>query len=765
MANSDLYNPSPVLSFDGTGSILDMNPAARALFRGAEVGQARLMDLIPEAEGLRVDALIRADGQVRLHTHQQQRLYEFTFVGVSAQSAGLAYGQDITEAHETQETLRLMLGVTSSIDRADLFRSILRMVVSALGVKAALVAEELEARPRRFRTVALWHDQGFAPDITVRAAQTPLEQIRGGNDRSLLVRDGLQTEYPRFKLARQFGAVSYLGIPLSGSNGQPIGVVAVLDDVPLRDVEEAEAMLRVFSGLLAGELERKRAEERLHELLQSYRQQTKELSCLWGLAESIRTRATLAEICQDVVGLLPYAWSHPALAGARILLDDAAYLSAEFVESQCGLSASIVVGGVSRGMVQVFYRELPGPGGDEGVFLPSERKLIDSVAHTLGEALERRAAEAENEEKNLSLARARNRLETILRCCGEGIVVTDMAGNVQIMNPAAAELLGLGEEGWVDRSFLGLLQDEAFRTAWRETAAAGEDLVKRDLTAPGNRALWVTRTRLAETESGESGYVTILNDVTKERAINQMKTDFVSAVSHELRTPMTSIKGFASTLLYRPDIDAETRTRFLSIIDTEADRLTTLIEELLLISRIEAERVLMVNDPMDIGRLVERVGALLAPAMGRKNITFERDVPLDLPQPIGDIEKFHAVVFNLLDNAIKFTPSGGAVSIRARVERNSLIIDVSDTGEGIPPEEQGRIFERFYRVRRPGQQTPGTGLGLFIAREMTTLHGGQIRVSSSDASGTTFSVSIPLQVQVSREPEGAPGGQREASHD
>lgn len=490
-----------------------------------------------------------------------------------------------------------------------------------------------------------------------------------------------------------------------------------------------------------------------------YQRQLKELACIYGLAESISVRETVAEICHDVVQLIPPAWSFPEIARARILLDGNEFCSEPFDPTCWGQSAVVKVDGVARGMVQVYYVEQRKRASDDGMFLAAERQLLDGIARTLGEAIARRETEVENREKSRTLAQERNQFETILRGIGEGVVVTDSRTRVVMLNPAAQLLLGLLEEEALGADFLTLVPDQEFGRLWRETAATGGEFAKVDLAMGGDspRTYWATRSAVHGMGSGEAWHVTILQDVTREREIARMKSDFVSAVSHELRTPMTSIKGFVTTLLRKRRMPPETRNHFLSIIDEEADRLIMLIEELLLIARIESGKVLLEREPVNLGRIVERVTAALSALAEAKDIQLVAEVAPNLAMPMGDAKKLHMVLHNLIENAIKFSPGKSLVRINAANSEDGaeVVLQVADSGVGIDPAEHERIFERFYQVHRDREASSGTGLGLFIVREMVTLHGGAVRVDSAPGRGSTFTVVIPLRRGRSRTPEAA----------
>ena len=482
------------------------------------------------------------------------------------------------------------------------------------------------------------------------------------------------------------------------------------------------------------------------QLVADLQQRMKELSCYYGLAESVRTRLTVMEMCEDLAGLIPPAWRYPAIARGRVVLDGISYTSEPFATTPWGQSAAVIANSQARGMVQVFYTEDPRDETDDDIFLSGERRLLDTLARTLGEAIQRREAETEIRVKTVTLAQERNRFETILRSIGEGVVVTDASDRVLLMNPAALYLLGIEDREPLGENFLTLTGDETFVQVWKKTAQRGIDFAKQEIRVASRieRTLSATRSRIPDLHRGQAGHVSILHDVTREREISRMKSDFVSSVSHELRTPMTSIKGFARTLLNKPELDEPNRTRFLSIIDQQADRMISLIEELLVLSRIESGHIVAKKEPIDLRKLIQQVADDLESAALKKDIVIRTVFADEIGQTLGDVEKLRIVVFNLAQNAVKFTPNGGQVTLRADNSPNWVIIRVEDNGIGISEREHARIFERFYRVHRPGAQDPGTGLGLYIVSEMLRLHGGQIEVESALGAGATFIVRLPL---------------------
>jgi len=230
--------------------------------------------------------------------------------------------------------------------------------------------------------------------------------------------------------------------------------------------------------------------------------------------------------------------------------------------------------------------------------------------------------------------------------------------------------------------------------------------------------------------------------------IDRMKTDFVSVVSHELRTPITTIKAFAELLVIKPGMPEEQKVRLMGTISAETDRLTRLIADLLDLARIEGGAVQWRREPLFLGEVIRDALTAMAPLFENKKLHIQSSVEPDLPALIGDHDRIMQVLINILSNAVKFTPEQGVIRIAARREsppERRILVEISDTGRGIPAEEIGRIFEKFQRSGdHLTNSAEGTGLGLAIARQIIEHHGGTIRATSVFGSGSTFSFSLPF---------------------
>ncbi|HEX9742918.1 MAG TPA: ATP-binding protein [Nitrospiraceae bacterium] len=235
-------------------------------------------------------------------------------------------------------------------------------------------------------------------------------------------------------------------------------------------------------------------------------------------------------------------------------------------------------------------------------------------------------------------------------------------------------------------------------------------------------------------------------DITALRRLEQVRKDFVANVSHELRTPLTSIKGYVEALLDGAKDNPEETTRFLQIILNQSDRLNLILEDLLQLSQIESGLVRFKRDPVHLGALVERTLPLLRQLADKKRQTLTIALPSDLPPVTGDEDRLVQVLTNLVDNAIKYTPEGGAIHVAGQQSGDPAQVELSvaDTGIGIPDADRPRVFERFYRVDKArSRELGGTGLGLSIVKHIVEGHGGRIWVEGNRPSGSRFIVRLP----------------------
>lgn len=339
----------------------------------------------------------------------------------------------------------------------------------------------------------------------------------------------------------------------------------------------------------------------------------------------------------------------------------------------------------------------------------------------------------ENTEKNRIL-------EAVVREMHSGVLALDSHGFVLYANPYFTSAFPAPErvEGRpLDEIFANADLLARVKLFIEDSSLASDDI---EITE-GGKSLKVRIVRLP----GRDGFslLLFLHDITEEKRVETIKKDFVANVSHELRTPLASIKGYSETLLDGAMEDAETSREFLRIIDKHATRMTRLIDDLLILSRLESHQMPEVSGSVDVGELVSATTTGYRKQAKDKGVELKTLVPEDLPRVSGDRDRLEQVVVNLLDNAIKYTPSGGRVKVAAAHKDGTVTIEVTDTGIGIPPEDISRIFERFYRVDKArSRELGGTGLGLAIVKHIVQGMGGALSVESTPGEGSTFSVSF-----------------------
>ena len=338
------------------------------------------------------------------------------------------------------------------------------------------------------------------------------------------------------------------------------------------------------------------------------------------------------------------------------------------------------------------------------------------------------------------------RLQSILRSMVEGVLVTDLAGGVVLMNERARELFELPRES-SGRRLIELVRDPQVADLTRELAS-GVPLASRDLTLAGGQTLHVNAAPLRDADGRPFGFVLVLHDVTELRRLEVVRRDFVANVSHELRTPLTAIKGYAETLLGPPGDDRPTARRFLSVIDRHAERLGRLIDDLLTLSDLELGRTPLRLAAVDLVPVIDDVLAIFAERMKLAELAVTTRVEPGTPQVLADADRLQQVLINLVDNAMKYSPAGGRIAISAGpgdgAHADMVEITVEDTGTGIPAEDLPRLTERFFRVEKARSRAlGGTGLGLAIVKHIVQAHDGALGIDSTLGRGTTVRVLLP----------------------
>ncbi len=354
------------------------------------------------------------------------------------------------------------------------------------------------------------------------------------------------------------------------------------------------------------------------------------------------------------------------------------------------------------------------------------------------------------EQKMVQLERDRQQLQAVLSGMAEGVIAIDARRRLLFANAEASTLFRLDETG------VGRLVAELIRNP------QVQDAVEATLTSPGGYQGEVTfigrespprsSTRVLALHgtplpgSPAPGGVLVFHDVTELRHLERMRQDFVANVSHELKTPLASIKAYTETLLDWGLDDPAVNVRFLKRIEEQAERLNLLIMDLLSLARIEAGQDTFRHEPLQLAGVVHARIEDARPRAEAKGLTFsiELDELDDTVLVIADEEAVRQILDNLLDNAVKYTPENKSVAVRCRLTADAVLLEVADTGIGIPRDDLPRIFERFYRVDKARSRAMGgTGLGLSIVKHLVQSIGGKLTVDSRVGSGTTFGIELP----------------------
>ncbi|MEN6548247.1 MAG: ATP-binding protein [Armatimonadia bacterium] len=362
------------------------------------------------------------------------------------------------------------------------------------------------------------------------------------------------------------------------------------------------------------------------------------------------------------------------------------------------------------------------------------------------------AAVISNAQLYIELTEKKQELEETFESIHSGVIVVSPRQMVRLINPAACQMLNMTVASYVGQPLKDVVTNEEILKLFHETWTTGKE-VTRELNFEGGRRIYQAETSMMGDDNGDThSLVAIFNDITEIRQVERMKTAFVSTVSHELRTPLTSIKGFTATLIDDTEgmYDEETRMEFYHIIDTECDRLTRLITDLLNISRIESGRGIdIIISDVNLHDIAVQVTKSQQTYTDRHKVY--TTIPEDFPLLKADSDKITQILDNLIGNAVKYSPSGGDVVVAAEDEGSTIRLDISDQGLGIPEHHRDKIFQRFHMVDDDvdHKAVKGTGIGLYLVKHLAQAHGGDVFLSSSEVGkGSTFSVRLPKQPKV-----------------
>lgn len=362
------------------------------------------------------------------------------------------------------------------------------------------------------------------------------------------------------------------------------------------------------------------------------------------------------------------------------------------------------------------------------------------------------AAVISNAQLYIELTEKKQELEETFESIHSGVIVVSPRNIIRLINPAACHMLTLPDGNYAGRPLAEVITDPTVRELFGETLKTNKEMV-REVNLENGRHIYQAETSMMGDDNGDThSVVAIFNDITEIRQVERMKTAFVSTVSHELRTPLTSIKGFTATLIDDTEgiYDDETRMEFYNIINTECDRLTRLITDLLNISRIESGRGIdIILSEVNLSELAAQVTKAQQTYTDRHKVFSV--IPEDFPLIVADADKITQILDNLIGNAVKYSPNGGNVTVGAEDEGSTIRLDISDQGLGVPEHHQDKIFQRFHMVDDDvdHKAVKGTGIGLYLVKHLAQAHGGDVFLAHSEVGkGSTFSVRLPKQPKV-----------------
>ncbi len=447
-----------------------------------------------------------------------------------------------------------------------------------------------------------------------------------------------------------------------------------------------------------------------------------------GRAYFLRLAQPLDEI-QALRGRLAAAMALAALAAAAAVLVLSLWIDRRLFQPLSRLAAGAAE--LARGD---YGHRLP---------LPDEDELA-----RLGAALNRLAGTVERQ--LAAMGHERDHLKAILASMSEGVLVVGADGRALLANPAFRRLFELSGEV-AGRAMLEIArQPELERVVETTLRSGGPQHAEIELRGVERRCLELVAGPLpAEREDGASaeGAVVVVRDTTEFNRLIEMRRDFVANVSHELKTPLAAIRGYAETLRDGALAEPATAARFTERILRQCKRLQALLDDLLTLSRLESLERAPQREPVDLAAIVQRAVDLMAETAEEKRVEVKveaQEVP-PIPRLAGDAEGLERLIVNLLDNGIKYNRLQGRVTLRLKTEGGQVVLEVADTGIGIPQDALGRIFERFYRVDKGrSREDGGTGLGLAIVKHVVQAHGGAVDVESRLGQGSTFRVRLPL---------------------
>ena len=369
----------------------------------------------------------------------------------------------------------------------------------------------------------------------------------------------------------------------------------------------------------------------------------------------------------------------------------------------------------------------------------------NQAARQIGFSLEKLATRLRDLEERLH--EGEFSVQAVFGAMLDGLVAVDDRRIVRMMNREFRRVFGLGEIG-PGRPLIEMIRHASVDRLVTETIRTGEprrESIQMSRGPSEGRELEVSAVPLGDSEQA-GGAVVLFRDVTQLRRAEEMRRDFIANVSHELRTPLAIFRGYLETLLDDPKQPPGELLRILEVMERHSDRLNALVEDVLSLARLESPKTELELTEIRLPEFLESILRDWGKRFGEKQLRPQLEAAADLPVLEADEHLLQEVIYNLLDNAVKYSPKEGAISIKAIQRGDRIRVSVADEGIGIPESDLPRIFERFYRADKArSRELGGTGLGLSIVKHVVHRHGGNVEADSSPGHGTTISVTLPIQ--------------------
>jgi len=443
-------------------------------------------------------------------------------------------------------------------------------------------------------------------------------------------------------------------------------------------------------------------------------------------------------------------WGQTLLEKKTIYANKGLHLPEGHVPLTRGMTVPILYQDELTGILAVADKETDYDESDKLLLETTSAHIAPILLARLKLDLEEKTRREAEENLQISLAdteQARDSIDGILKSVADGLIVTDVYNRIILMNRVAEDLLGVRFSEVIDRPIDFAINEPTLRDKVKDTlkkkAAEYQFDFERPSDDPKHPRIMRARTSIIHDKDGnESGIVTIIHDVTHEREVDRMKTEFISTAAHELRTPLTSIQGFSEILLMRENLSPDEKKKFLTYINKQSVGLAKIINDLLDISRIESGKGFSLNKVFcEVGEAIEQIVPIFKEQY--KNHQFEITLPKRPFEIFCDKEKMGQVLKNLLSNAVKYSPEGSLTLIVGEKVEGHYQVSIIDQGIGMTPEQVEKVFDKFYRVDASDTAIEGTGLGMTIAKHVVEAHGGKVRVESELGKGTVVTFTIP----------------------